>query len=189
VVLSASFPGLTKLAVSSHWLAVRVDREGGGDRILARRLEPGSKTITIASTRGLDQLGRPALDNDRLVYVLTGTVGSRLVRIGLSQDPPSKRRLKDSTSHQYLSVAAAGGRILYVDSFRCGQSLRIMDASGSHDSEIMHGSGPAGTDGCGHGGTPPAFWTVALTPHTAYLTKLAYHKNGRPTPSIVSVGA
>jgi len=188
VVLTETFAGVDKLAVSARWLAVRVPREGGGDRILARRLEPGATAAQFASARDPDQLGRPALAGDRLVYVRSGPGGSRLVVFELAGDPQFKTTVRKSTTHQYLSAAAAGNRILYVDSYRCGQALRLMNASGSNDRVITKGSGPAGTDGCGRGGTPPAFWTVALSAQTAYLTKLAYHKNGRPTPTIVSVG-
>jgi hypothetical protein len=188
VVLTRTFTGLTKLAVSNGWLAVRVDRSGGGDRILVQQLTETAHAGSVATAKDLDQLGRPALDGDKLYYVRTGSSGSRLVRYDLGADPQFKTTLKKSNTQQYLSVAANKGKVLYVRSYRCGQALQLMDQDGKNDRTLMKGSGPAGTDGCGRGGTPPAFWTVALTKATAYMTELKFHKNGRPTPSIVSVG-
>lgn len=187
-VLSASFPGASKLAVSSRWLAVRVNRSGGGDQLLVRKLAAGSPKISIASTSDTEQLGRPALYNDRLVYVLSGPNGSKIIRVGLSHDPPKVFTLRSSTTSQYLSAATFKSNVLYVRSYRCGQALDLMDTSGNNDRTLLKGAGPAGTNGCGQGGTPPAFWTVALTPTTAYMTELKFHKNGHSTPSIVSVG-
>ena len=187
-VLTATFPGVDKLAVSKNWLAVRVPRSGGGDRILAQRIDPAAKPFSIAAAKAPDQLGRPALDGSRLAYVRSGPGGSRLAFFELEGDPQYKQVLRKSDTSQYLSVAAARNKILYVRSYRCGQALQLMDTDGKNDRVIRRGKGPAGTDGCGQGGTPPAFWTVALTKTTAYLTELTYHKNGRPTPKILSIG-
>ncbi|MEA2309264.1 MAG: hypothetical protein QOI65_1550, partial [Thermoleophilaceae bacterium] len=60
--------------------------------------------------------------------------------------------------------------------------------TGSHDSVILRGRGPAGSGGCGQSGTPPAFWTVALAGGSGYLTRLVFHHDGRSTATIVRVG-
>jgi hypothetical protein len=188
VVLTRTVAGLNKVAVSDRWLAVRADRPGGGDRILFQEISQTAQLGPAAATRGPDQLGRPALDGGDLYYVRSGPAGSRLVRFVLDGDPQFKEVLKDSKTQQYLSVAARNRKILYVRNYRCGQALQLMDHDGSHDRVLLKGKGPAGTDGCGRGGTPVTFWTVALASKVAYMTELAPHNNGRPTPSIVSVG-
>jgi hypothetical protein len=188
VVLKKRFGGLDKLAVSRRWLAVRVHLKNGGDRILVRRLTKGADVSSVATAHYPAQLGRPALDNDRLVFVSASSSGSRLVRVGLRHEHRRTRTLRSSSSAQYLSTAAADGRILYVVSYRCGQALHVMSAAGSNDRVILRGAGPAGSGGCGQSGTPPGFWTVALGGPTAYLTRLVFHSNGRSTATIVRVG-
>jgi hypothetical protein len=120
--------------------------------------------------------------------VRSGPAGSRLVRFVLDGDPQFKKVLKDSKTQQYLSVAANKGKVLYVRNDRCGQALELMNANGSNGRTLLKGKGPAGTDGCGRGATPITFWTVALSGKRAYMTELEHQANGRPTPSIVSVG-
>jgi hypothetical protein len=120
--------------------------------------------------------------------VSSGRSGSRIVRVGLGRDTRRVFTMRHSRLSQYLSVAAAADRVLYVVSYRCSQALHVMDANGSHDHVLLRGRGPLGSGGCGQTGTPAGFWTVALAKKVAYLTKLAFHSNGSSTPTIVRVG-
>lgn len=179
-VFTHRFQGVDKLAVSAHWLAVRIRRPGGGDRIVVRQIGSDATNHVVASVAAPAQLGRPALAGRWLVFVSSGRSGSRLVRVRLGAHRRRARTLRHSGLAQYLSAAVAHGHILYVSSSRAAQQLHLMRTGGAHDHVLMRTGGPAGPR--------TTFWTVALSARRAYLTRLGFAGDGGASASIVRIG-
>src|SRR5690606_25121467 len=113
-------PGADALAVSDGWVAVR-RHSGAGDRIEAVALGDGSRR-TVATAPAPAQLGRPALDGDRLVFHVAGRRTSRIDEVDLA----SGRRRALRRGHQLRQVtnpSLRGDRLLYVETTPYRQAL------------------------------------------------------------------
>jgi len=180
-ILLRRVPRVSKLAVSSRWLAWRRTGRRGGDVIEAMRLRPGARARRVASSRRPTQLGRPDLDGDRLVYHVAGRGGSALRIVNLR----TRRRgtLARSSSSLLLNPSLSGGALLYVSISRCSQALVLRRPGGPRI--LMRGRPLAGLDpgyDIGHTSqgsrrpcdsaahTDTMLWTTALTRRSAYVT-------------------
>jgi hypothetical protein len=184
-VAQLDLPGVNELAVSDVWLAYRMDRAGGGDHLVARRLADLSQVTLVATARPGAQLGRPALDGSTLVFHVAGSRGSRIVRVDLGSS--GRRTLARSRSLQLLNPSVLGGAVLYTAQSRCGQELRLR--RGRRERRLLRLPPPARRDRgheqghtrqgrapayCGRPGSGTAYrlWTTALSERAAYVTRL-----------------
>jgi hypothetical protein len=179
-VLVRRVPRVSKLALSSSWLAWR-HRGPHGDVIGAVRLDPKARARRVASVRAPAQLGRPDLQGNRLVYHVAGRGGSALRIVNLRTH--RRRTLARSSSSLLLNPSLSGSALLYVRIARCGQALVLHRRGRSR--VLMRGRALAGIDpGFDPGHTSqgsrrpcqsPAhtrtmLWTTALTRRSAYVT-------------------
>lgn len=194
-VVDVSAPGADALAVSDRWLAYRV-RSVRGDRIVARPLRGGAKTV--AAVRPAAQLGRPSLDGDLLVFHVADSRSSRILAVDLE----SGRRtvLRRSRLDALTNPAVLDGTLLYVRQTNTRQVLQLGPARpDARDRVLLRAPSTSLRDSGYQPGysrvtrTPPAgrraatsFWTTALARDAAYLTLLPRTGDARQA-SIVRV--
>ena len=151
------------------------------------------------SVKAPTQLGRPALDGDRLLFHLAKLSSSRIDEILLTND--ARTTLRRAPRTQLLNPSAFGGRLLYVRSTYKRQQLRLgalRKQSVSRD-RALYGTFPNNRRDAGyepgiehhkHGHPskmwprPPrnvhiTLWTTALTADTAFVTRLR-QDTGKP---------
>jgi hypothetical protein len=116
-------PGVEEIAVSSEfvvWRARDVDR----DRIFAASLDdprnPG-KARRVAASGPRSELGRPAVDGDRVVFAIASTRSNRIVLRDLGSG--EKRKLVSSKVVGLSNPAISDTTLVYVRHTRNGDSL------------------------------------------------------------------
>jgi hypothetical protein len=144
-----------------------------------------------------DEIGRPSLDGDRLVFHLATRAASRVVEIYV----PTGRVSVLRSAHDgalLLNPSELGGRVLYVRSSPQGQDVLLGPRRGrSATADVrLYGTHPTVRRDAGHepghgrhragypGGRPPklparapagvdlTLWTTALAPDAAYVTSI-----------------
>lgn len=195
-------PGADALAVSGRWVAWRV-REGDRDTIYAARL-PGEPPRRVM---GASELGRPALDGDRLVFHAAGRGGGRIVLADLARG--SRRTIRRERRAQLLNPSLLDGRLLYVRAVYFRQELRLGAASrrATRRDQRLWATVPTGRRDAGHepgrrhhrhghprrmwrrprAGLSPTLWTTALAADAAYVTRLRQRAGSAPLAEILRV--
>jgi hypothetical protein len=155
-------PGVDALAVSGDWLVMR-RREGGRDVLEGQRisdpLAPGP-VERITSTAAPNQVGRPALDGDTVVWATAQLDESRVWIRDLSTT--KNKVVVGSRFNLLTNPAIEGRRMIYVR------------GGGRHD-QVM--ATRVGRRGAGHpihhDKGPGILWTTALENRRAYVTVLS----------------
>lgn len=185
--VSVPAPGADAIAVSGSWLAWRA-REGRGDVISALPLAGGSAVEVMRAA----ELGRPALEGDRLAFHVTGGRSSRIVVFDLAGGRGGT--VRQERRAQLLNPSLHGGRLLYVRAVYSGQELRLgplTRRSPGRDRRLW-ATVPTGRRDAGHEpgnehkrhghphrlwrrprhGLSSTLWTTALGEDAAYATRL-----------------
>lgn len=193
---SATVPasGADALAVSAAWVAWRA-REAEGDALYAAPLAGGEARLVA---RGAE-LGRPALEGNRLAYHVAGTTGGRIVIADLAAG--TSATVRGERRALLLNPSLLGGRLLYVRALFSRQELRIgpQTKRGSWRDRRLWSTVPTGRRDAGHEpgdrhkrhgqphklwrrprrGLSLTLWTTALADEAAYVTRLR-QVSGRP---------
>ena len=193
-------PGGGAFAFSDQWIVWRV----GTTQLVAQPRNASAAPRVVATARGSEQLGRPALAGQALVFHRAGRSGSeiRLLDLGTGQE----RVLRSEQRALLLNPSFDGGSLLYVRSTYTRQELRLgppIRRAITRDRRLFSTT-PTGRRDAGHepghhrhragypGGKPPplaprppagvstTLWTTALGPGTAYVTRLR-HRGGTTT--------
>jgi hypothetical protein len=171
---SFAAPGADAVAISRHWVVWR-SHGNGRDSLHARRIdfpgEPGS--VHSLGRSGRDgQLGRPSLDDNRVVYARAAPAENTIVKRVLgAKRKHTKSRLLRSRVDGLQSPSLHGRYLLYVRVTRRSQRLMLARA-GRGRGRVLFRTGSA------------TLWTTALSDKRAYVTVL----HGRaPRARIVSV--
>jgi hypothetical protein len=173
--------GADALAVSNRWVVYRLRRAGAGDRIAVRPLGRAGRERTVVSVKPPAQIGRPAIDGDRVVFHVAGLRVSELVEADLRTG--RRRVLRRSTLDQLTNPSLLGSALLYVRVSNLRQALVLGRVGPGHDRVIYSLASTAVRDEGHEPGyssvtrTPPAgmpatrtLWTTALAASYAYLT-------------------
>jgi hypothetical protein len=199
-LFSRTIQGLSKIAVSSRWVAVRYTRPDGGDEIGVFRVSRPNTRRVVASVAPPHELGRPAIAGNRVVFHRAGPESSAI----FSADMRSLEltRLARSRKVQLLHPSMRAGGLAYVALDRCGQELRVADTDGDNARVLMRLAPLARRDRghedghtrqgrrattCSHGRLGPSshmLWTTAAGNSDVLVTRVA---RATGTPEIVRV--
>ena len=111
-------PGADAIAVSAGWVAWRA-RDGDVDAILAAPLPAGPPRLVLR----LEELGRPALEGNRLAFHAAGRRGGRIVLADLAAG--TRRVVRKERRAQLLNPSLQDGQLLYVRAHNRRQELRL----------------------------------------------------------------
>ena len=111
-------PGADALAVSAAWVAWRA-REAAGDALYAAPLAGGAPRLVARAP----ELGRPALEGDRLAYHVAGRTGSHIVIADLAAG--TQATVRSERRALLLNPSLLDGRLLYVRALFSRQELRV----------------------------------------------------------------
>jgi hypothetical protein len=187
VELSVPAPGADAVAVSGSWVAWRA-REGDGDVIYAAPLGGGPARELIRAP----ELGRPAVEGDRLAFHVNSNRSGRVVvfdlRTGQAGTVRQERRAL------LLNPSLHDGRLLYVRSVYSRQELRLgpLTRRAPRRDRRLWTTVPTGRRDAGHEpgdrhkrhghphrmwrrprqGVSATLWTTALAADAAYVTRL-----------------
>jgi hypothetical protein len=199
-LFSRTIPGLTKIAVSSRWVAVRSTRPDGGDEIGVFRISRPSSRRIVASVAPPHELGRPAIAGNRVVFHRAGPESSAIFSADMRGGDPD--RLARSRKVQLLHPSMRSGGLVYVALDRCGQKLRLADTDGDNPRTLVrlaplarrdrgheHGHTRQGRRAttCSHGRLGPSthmLWTAAAGTTDVLFTRIA---RATGVPEIVRV--
>jgi hypothetical protein len=184
----------------------------GTSQLVAQPRNVSAPPRVVATARASEQLGRPALAGQALVFHRTGRTGSqiRLLDLGTGQE----RVLRSEKRALLLNPSFDGGTLLYVRSTYTRQELRLGPSARRPTTRDrrLYSTTPTGRRDAGHepgkhrhrqgypGGKPPplaprppagvstTLWTTALGPSAAYVTQLR-HRGGSAvtTATVLSV--
>jgi hypothetical protein len=182
-------PGATGIAVSDRWVALRLSTEQG-DALQVTRLADGA-TRTVARSAAPAQLGRPALDGDRMVFHLAGRTSSRLEEADLAA--ATRRTIRSDRRRTLTNPSLLGDRLLYVETTHLAQALVLGTRAGERGRTLLriapstradkgfttkHGPHRPGIPRPrrpareGPAGSTTTLWTTALGADAAYVTRL-----------------
>jgi hypothetical protein len=173
---AVSAPGADAVAISGRWVAWRA-RVNGRDLIRARRLadpaDPGPEHL-LGRAGGAAQLGRPSLDDNRLVYVRASKRQNRIVTrlLGAKRKRRAKTTLMRSAVDGLSNPSIRGRLLLYVRHTRRADRLRLARVGGRRPGRTLL-SRRRGT-----------LWSTALSDRRAYVTQIA---GAAPRQRILSV--
>jgi len=181
-VLDLDVPGLTSIAVSDTWLVVRT-RVGAIDELTGLRLASPDTPVPIARAAAPTTLGRPALENDLLVYHVAARRVSSIMAVDLASG--TRRVARRSTSALLTNPAVLHGDLVYDRLTSAQQLLQVgpLDRTGA-DRVVYKLAAPSVHDaGHEHGYShhtrtkrPPTakwrLWTTALSERNIYVTLL-----------------
>lgn len=185
--LTVPAPGADAVAVSAGWLAWRA-REYDGDVVYAAPLAGGEPRRVMSAS----ELGRPALDGERLVFHVAGSSSGRIVLADLAAGV--SRTVRRERRAQLLNPSLLGDELLYVRSIYRRQEVRVGSLTQGllgRDRRLWQ-TVPAGRRDAGHEpgvrhhrhghprtlwrrpreGVAATLWTTALAADAAYLTRL-----------------
>ena len=184
-----TIPGLTKIAVSSRWVAVRATREDGGDEIGVFEVARPNRRRIVAGVGPPNELGRPSIAGRRVVFHRAGPRSSAI----FSADMRSGKltRLVRSRATQLLHPSMRSGGLAYVALDRCGQELRLAETDGDNPEVLVRMDPLARRDRghergrtrqgrrattCSHGRLGPSshmFWTATADTRDVLFTRIA----------------
>ncbi len=168
--------GADAVAVSRHWVVWR-SRRHGRDLMRARNVadpaNPGPEQ-SLGRAGGAGQLGRPSLDDNRLVYARATPRENVIVRrvLGTKHPKRAKSTLLRSRTEGLSNPSLRGKSLLYVRNTRRADRLKLTRA-GRHK--------PGKTLLSRRGGT---LWSTALSDKRAYVTQI---HGTKPRQRILSV--
>jgi len=187
-------PGADALAVSAAWVAWRA-REAAGDALYAAPLAGGGARLVARAP----ELGRPALEGDRLAYHVAAATGGQIVIADLAAG--TFATVRSERRALLLNPSLLDGRLLYVRALFSRQELRIgpQTKRGPRRDRQLWTTVPTGRRDAGHEpgdrhkrhgqphklwrrprrGLSLTLWTTALTEDAAYVTRLR-QVSGRP---------
>lgn len=162
------------LAISGHWLVWRA-HTNGRDYMRARKLtdprRPGPQR-SLGTAGGAAQLGRPSLDDNRLVYArATGRENSIVKRV-LGSKKTTTTTLLRSRFEGLSNPSIRGGQVLYVRHSARADRLQLAQVNGGGSGRTLL-SRRKGT-----------LWSTSLTDKRAYVTVIS---GTAPQQRIVSV--
>ena len=169
-------PGADAVAISESWLVWRA-RINGRDLMRARNVRdpasPGPEQSIGRAGRSA-QLGRPSLDDNRLVYARANSAENRIVKrlLGTKRKKRAKATLMRSGLVGLSNPAIRGDDLLYVRHTRGGDRLKLASVGGGSGRTLL--SRRSGT-----------LWSTALSQKRAYVTLI---HGTRPRQRILSVG-
>ena len=155
-------PDADALAISGRWLVWRA-RSGGRDALRARNVadpaRPGPEQSLGRSGRN-SQLGRPSLDDNRLVYARASDVENSIIRrlLGAKRKKRAKSTLMRSRREGLSNPSIHGKALLYVRHTKRAERLKLASVGGR---------GPGRTMLSRRSGT---LWSTALSEKRAYVT-------------------
>jgi hypothetical protein len=199
-------PGGGAFAFSDQWVVWLV----GTTQLVAEPRNGAAAPRVVATARGSEQLGRPALAGQSLVFHRAGRKGSqiRLLDLGTGRE----RVLRSERLALLLNPSFDGRDLLYVRSTYTRQELRLGPPGrrpATRD-RVLYSTTPTARRDDDHdkgrhrhhegypGGHPPplparppagitdTLWTTALGPSTAYVTRLRL-RGGTTTATVFSV--
>jgi cytochrome c biogenesis protein CcdA len=197
------------VAVSDAWLVLRIGQPDG-DRLEAISLPDGARRI-VTSIAAPAQIGRPALEGDRLVFHIAGRRMSKLREINLRTG--ETRTLRSSREGVLLNPSLEGERLLYVHSSyrrqRLKLGLRSGRRNGRHD-EIVYSMTPTARRDSGHEkgrhlhhegyrhgrpklwprpapGVVETLWSTGLAPHQALVARLRQQQSGAAGSELLAI--
>ena len=196
-------PGADQVAVSATRVAWRRSSPAGDD-LLAAPLA-GGPTTSQATVLAPRQLGRPALDGDRLVFHVADRRSSSIVEVDLATG--GRRDLRRDTRRALTNPSLLGQELLYVETTAFSQSLVLGRRTGRGGRPLLriapqiradkgfstdHGphrrtvqpTRPART---GPAGATTTLWTTALAADAAYVTRVRTTRAGRTTSTVLRV--
>lgn len=162
---SVPAPDADAVAVSRRWVAWRA-RVNGRDLIRARRLanpaDPGPEH-SLGRAGGAAQLGRPSLDDNRLVYARATRHQNRIVKrlLGAKRKRRAETTLMRSAVDGLSNPSIQGELLLYVRHTKRTDRLKLARVGGR---------GPGRTLLSRRRGT---LWSTALSDKRAYVTHIA----------------
>jgi hypothetical protein len=191
-VVTLPAAGANAVAVSGSWVAWR-SSEAAVDALFASPLPPVAPAPRLVTTATAPaQLGRPALDGDRLLFHVAGASTSRIDQIRLRSG--GRTTLRRAPHTLLLNPSAFQGSLLYVRSTYQRQQLRVgaLRKRSVDRDRSLYGTVPTGRRDAGyepgaehhrHGypmkmpprprpGVHVTLWTTALTATHAYVTRL-----------------
>ena len=177
VIGRVAAPGADAVAISRRWLAWR-SRVNGRDLIRARAVadpaNPGPEQ-SLGRAGGAAQLGRPSLDDNRLVYARATRHENRIVKrlLGAKRKKRAKTTVMRSVVDGLSNPTLRGGSLLYVRHTERADRLKLAR---------IGGRGPGRTLLSRRNGT---LWSTELSAGRAYVTQIA---GTAPRQRILSVG-
>ena len=184
---TVSAPGADALAVSAAWVAWRA-REKAGDALFAAPLAGGAPRLVARAA----ELGRPALDGNRLAFHVAGSRGSQIVIADLAAG--TQATVRRERRALLLNPSLLDGRLLYVRALFSRQELRVGTQSkrSTRRDRRLWSTVPTGRRDAGHEpgdkhkkhgqphrlwrrprrGLSLTLWTTALAADAAYVTRL-----------------
>jgi hypothetical protein len=185
--VSVPAPGADAVAVSQTWVAWRV-RQADGDVIYVVPLGAGGGPREVMRA---PELGRPALQGDRLAFHLIGRT-SRIIVADLGTGAAATARQERGTL--LLNPSLHGSRLLYVRAHYARQELLLgpVTRRSPRKDRRLWSTVPTGRRDAGHEpgkrhlrhghphkmwkrprpGVSPTLWTTALAEDAAYVTRL-----------------
>jgi hypothetical protein len=169
-------PGADAVAVSRHWVAWR-SHVNGRDSMHARRIvNPGAPGPVhgLGRTGRRAQLGRPSLDDNRVVYARAAPEENLIVEQILGSKHPghAKRRLMRSRVDGLSNPTLRGRDLLYVRVTARGDRLMLARAGLDGHGRTLYSTRTA------------TLWSTALGDKRAYVTVL---HGSTPRARVISV--
>ena len=212
-VAAYDVPGTGRFAFSAGWLVWLAATPEGGQAMLAQPRDGSLPARTVALAEPPIQLGRPALLGGALLFHRAGAGTSELLQVDL---PTGARRIvRRERRVQLLAPSLLGDSLLYVRSTASYQELRLghLGSNLNHPErdrllyrttptarrdrgvEPGHHQHLAGYPGHKHPPSPPrprdgvtdTLWNTALSPDTAYVTRLRRLRGLPTSPALISV--
>jgi hypothetical protein len=199
-------PGAGALAISDRLLSWRTRDAAGTDRIWI--VEPGAPPRPLVELPAPEELGRPALLGNRVLFHVAGPFGSRLMAIDVATG--AQELLRTEPGAQLSNPSTDGTLLLYVHATGRAQELRLgtFEPLEPADDEVLlvHASSgrrdrerEPGRRRHRHQGRRPelppragpgvvdTLWTTAMSATAAYVTRLHVLQGAPRSADILSV--
>lgn len=203
-VRSFAAPGADAIAISGRWLVYR-SRTGEGDQLLTRAASGAGGASVIASAANPGALSRPSVWGDRVAYGVATPRGSRIVVQQLNGDG-SRIVARGSYRSLVANPSLRGRDVLYVRTTPTRQQLRLRRLGRRGLGRVLASRAATSTRDSGlgpgrerhthpdHPRRPPdrrrsafTFFSTALGPKRAFLTRLTFTPGATSLPTIVTV--
>ncbi len=196
-------PGADALGLSGRYVAWRAPGEGGRDAIFARSLLTPSGATVVAVARDRGSLGRPVVDDTRIVFDDQTPTLSRILQRDLATGELST--LRRATGALLLQPSMVNRRLMYVRStsddqtaYLGGHRVYTTTPSARRDAGVGkgHHKHRAGYPRGRRPRDPPrppagltvTLWTTAFDGPAAYVTRLRHRAGGTVQARILRFG-